>query len=68
MCWNSQIKTNKKIYHHIGVEFLPLKSWISWSLSPPATAHSVPMTGNSKCQEKTYGEAWEVTLAFKVDP
>ena len=25
MCWNSQIKTHKKTYHHIGVEFLLFK-------------------------------------------
>lgn len=39
---------NKNINHHIGVEFLLLKTWISWSRSSPATAHSIPMTGNSK--------------------
>ena len=31
-------KNKQKFYHHIGVEFLLFKSWISWRLFPPATA------------------------------
>ena len=66
ICWNSQKKTNKKIYHHIGVEFLLFKSWISSRLFPPATAQNVSVSGSSWCQEKIYGSAWEITLACKV--
>ena len=47
ICWNSQIKTNKKIYHHIGVEFLLFKSCISWRLFPPAAAQTVSVSGSS---------------------
>lgn len=69
--WNSQIKkkqnkTNKEIYHHIGVKFLLLESWVSWHLSP--LAHNVPMSEKPRCQVKRHRSAWEITSAFKVAP
>lgn len=59
-------KNKQKNYHHIGVEFLLFKSWISWRLFPPATAQNVSVSGSSSCQEKIDGSAWEITLACKV--
>lgn len=52
--WNSQIE-NRRIYHHIGVEFLLLESNISVSEKP-------------KCQEKRRRPAWEINFDVQGGP